>query len=140
MSRLFDRLKNAARLRRGAHADRSLLTQALQRAADERALARAASQGAVALEPTAAGLEPTAAARAEAEEEALAKARLRAEAQAKLHEQGRAGPSRKRAMRGITGALILVALATLVVVSLHLAQRPPAPEPVPTFQIDRTLR
>ena len=49
-----------------------------------------------------------------------------------------ARPSRRRVARGIAGALALVALVTLVVISFYLAQSPP--ESVPVFQLDKTLR
>jgi hypothetical protein len=128
LSKLFDRLKNAARLRGRASADHSLLTLALQRAAHERAQSRAAnddvdSRAADTLSGRDAGEEFH-------------------NPEAELHDPEPRDPplraSRRRVARGIAGALALVALVTLVVISLHLAQAPPAP--VPVFQLDRTLR
>jgi hypothetical protein len=92
------------------------------------------------------------------DEEALAWARLRADQQSRAvqvsaeaarrpavtAERGerdpRVGAPRKRATLGIAGALVLIALVALAVLSSRFAQRPTEPAPVPTLQIDKTLR
>ena len=128
MSKLFDRLKNAARLRGRAGADHSLLAQALQRAAHERARLRAANA-------------PPA---SDDVDSGAADAISRRESEADLHDPEPVDsdppvrPFRRRLARGIAGALALVALVTLVVICVRLAQSPTAP--VPVFQLDKTLR
>ncbi len=164
MSKLFDRLKNAARLRGRAGADHSLLAQALQRAAEERAHSRAAGEPPMpdTTDATNAAIAASAASAAPSEvddegwekllaanddvESRAAEAMARRKAEAGLHypeaanrdERDPPSPSRRRMARGIVGALALVALVTLVVISLRLAQSPPSP--VPIFQLDKTLR
>jgi hypothetical protein len=151
LSKLFDRLKNAARLRARAGADHSLLAQALQRAAQERAQSRAAG------DPPATGSANAMASQFDDTDWAkllaandgvdsrAADAISRPGAEEGLHDPERAErderdpparASRRRVARGI--ALALVALVTLVVISFYLAQSPP--EPVPVFQLDKTLR
>lgn len=131
MSKLFDRLKNAARLRGRAGADHALLAQALQRAAHERARLRAANA-------------PPA---SDDVDSGAADAISRRESEADLHDPEPVDsdprdppvrPFRRRLARGIAGALALVALVTLVVICVRLAQSPTAP--VPVFQLDKTLR
>ncbi|HEX7606379.1 MAG TPA: hypothetical protein VF348_06695 [Usitatibacter sp.] len=152
MSKLFDRLKNAARLRGRGGADHSLLTQALQRAARERAQARAAngphaSDSAIATAKVVDDENWAKLLAANDDVDARAADEIsHRDAEAELHEpqaaDGDPQPdpptrrSRRRVARGIAGALALVALVALVVVSL----RPAQPPPVPVFQLDKTLR
>jgi hypothetical protein len=144
LSRLFDRLKNAARLRGRAGADQSLLAQALRRAAEERAQLRAANG------PPASDSASEQSTGSKIDDEDWAKSltapddvdsRVVAAMRERANRDARNSamrPLRSRVARGIAGALALVALVTLVVISLHLAQAPPAP--VPVFQLDKTLR
>ena len=161
MSKLFDRLKNAARLRGRRGADHSLLTQALQRAARERAQARAANgpPASDAAKATAKVVDDENWAKSLAANDDVdsraADEISHHDAEAEFHEAepNRHDPqpsygdpqqdpparrSRRRLARSIAGALALVAIVALVVVSLRPAQPPPAP--VPVFQLDKTLR
>jgi hypothetical protein len=166
LSRLFDRLMNAARLRGRPGADHSLLAQALRRAAEERAQRRA-TNGSLASHPTpdsASTAASTAAANSDfasgsasrqspgrkIDNEDWAKSLAapddvdaRIVAAMREHANRDKGapsmrPFRSRVARCIAGVLALVALVTLVVISWRFAQAPPAA--VPVFQLDKTLR
>jgi hypothetical protein len=147
LSKLFDRLRNAARLRGGAGADHSLLAQALQRAAQERAQSRAAA------DPPAPGPanettnDPANETASEADYEDWAKSLAANDdvnskfvaAVPNRPDHDTHGSSRRRVARGIAGAVaLLIAVAALIGISVYLARTPPAP--VPVFQIDKTLR
>jgi len=164
LSRLFDRLMNAARLRGRPGADHSLLTQALRRAAEERAQLRA-TNGSLASHPTAdsdstadsaansdfaSGSASEQSTGSKIDDEDWAKslaapddvdARIVAVMLGHANRDEGAPPMRpfrSRVARGIAGVLALVALVTLVVISWRFAQAPPAA--VPVFQLDKTLR
>jgi hypothetical protein len=100
LSKLFDRLKNAARLR-GGGADRGLLEQALQRAARERARLRAANDqlagGPELATPTGAAGPPAQGARIDAQ--ALAAERANAQSERAEREAARATFDRAEADR-----------------------------------------
>jgi hypothetical protein len=152
LSKLFDRLKNAARLRGRPGADHSLLAQALRRAAEERAQLRA-SNAPPASDPTpdsdsTAASEQSTGSKIDDEDWAKSLATPGdVDARIVAAMRGRANrgegappmrPFRSRVARGIAGVLALVALVTLVVISWRFAQAPPAA--VPVFQLDKTLR